>query len=90
VLRDAACWIDSNPQQTSADKALGVRLSAEKCAKRVLDEVGKALGAAPFCLDAKFVRAAADLPVFIRQSHTDRDFGSLGAMTMQEEKGWDL
>ena len=78
VLRESAAWIDAHPLAEASAVALAARLSAEQCAKRVLDEVGKAMGASPFCRDEKFAQAAADLPVFIRQSHAERDFVSLG------------
>ncbi len=55
-----------------------MRLAAEASATLALAEVGRALGATPFCRDAKFARAAADLPVFIRQSHAERDLAALG------------
>ena len=63
-----------------AAKAEGFRArqAAEACARRVLDDVGRALGATPFCRDAEFARRAADLPVFIRQSHAERDDAALG------------
>lgn len=82
TLRQAAAWIDQHPLLDASRVALTARLSAERCAKRVLDEVGKAMGATPFCLDEKFARAAADLPVFIRQSHADRDFAALGERSL--------
>ena len=77
LLRSSAQWIDNNPQADAGTLALRVRLSAETCAKIVLDEAGRALGAAAFCHDGRFARAAADLPVFIRQSHAERDFAAL-------------
>ena len=77
LLRDAARWIDVNPLGDASSMALRVRLAAEACAKTVLDEAGRALGAAAFCRNARFARAAADLPVFIRQSHGERDFAAL-------------
>ena len=78
VLRHAARWIDTHPAQDASRVALRARLSAEDCARCVLDEAGRALGAAAFCRDAHFARAAADLPVFVRQSHAERDFAELG------------
>jgi alkylation response protein AidB-like acyl-CoA dehydrogenase len=77
VLRDAARWIDAHPREDASTVVLRARLAAEDCAAHVLDEVGRTLGAAPFCRDARFARMAADLPVFIRQSHAERDFASL-------------
>lgn len=78
LLREAAHWIDSHPRHDASEVALRVRLRAEAAAKAVLDTVGAALGASPFCRDARFARMAADLPVFIRQSHAERDFAALG------------
>lgn len=78
LLRQAACWIDQHPHDDARPVALRVRLSAEQCAAGVLQQVGQALGAGPFCRDAQFARMAADLPVFLRQSGADRDFNALG------------
>ena len=91
VLQDAARWIDSNPLVDARATALRTRLAAEHCAKQVLDEAGRALGAAAFCRDAHFARTAADLPVFVRQSHADRDFTALAENTLlQGDNPWPL
>jgi hypothetical protein len=91
ALREAAHWIDAHPGDDAAGVALRVRLAAERCATEVLDEVGRSLGAAPFCRDAAFARAAADLPVFIRQSHAERDLAALGErIAASEAGGWAL
>ncbi len=82
TLRQAAVWIDTHPTQDASRLALTTRLSAERCAKLVIDEAGKAMGATPFCLNEKFAQAVADLPVFIRQSHADRDFAALGERSL--------
>lgn len=78
TLQDAARWIDEHPHADASEVALGVRLAAAAGATDVHEEVAAALGATPFCCDAAFARAAADLPVFIRQSHGDRDYAALG------------
>lgn len=91
LLREAARWIDLHPRHDASDLALRVRLRAECAAKVVLDAAGSALGAAPFCRDARFARMAADLPVFIRQSHGERDFAALGerlAAGATDGAGW--
>ena len=80
LLREAAQWIDAHPAGDASEIALRVRLRAESAAKAVLESVGAALGASPFCSDARFARMAADLPVFIRQSHAERDFAALGEL----------
>jgi hypothetical protein len=91
MLHDAARWIDEHPRTDASKVALSVRLAAAQCATDVLEEVAAALGATPFCTDAAFARAAADLPVFIRQSHGDRDYAALGQqLVSQGESPWAL
>lgn len=91
LLRAAAGWIDAHPQADASAVALRVRLAAEGCAQRVLGAAGGALGAAAFCRDARFARMAADLPVFVRQSHGVRDFAALGERTaLSDEQTWRL
>lgn len=89
LLRESAAWIDQHPQADASAVALRARLAAEDCARCVLDEAGRALGAAAFCRDAHFARMAADLPVFVRQSHAERDFAALGErLVKQENEPW--
>jgi alkylation response protein AidB-like acyl-CoA dehydrogenase len=90
VLREAARWIDENPRGDAGVVALRARLAAEQCATQVLGEVGRTLGAAPYCRDARFARMAADLPVFIRQSHAERDFASLAEKLLTSTDPWTL
>ena len=91
VLREAAAWIDAHPLADASAVALRVRLAAESCARQVLDEAGRSLGAGAFCRDAHFARMAADLPVFVRQSHAERDFAALGERAAaNEEASWTL
>ena len=84
LMREGAQWIDAHPSADAGLVAVRLRLAAEDCARCVLDEVGRALGAAPFCRNARFARAAADLPVFIRQSHAERDFASVGERLVKQ------
>jgi hypothetical protein len=84
LLRDAARWIDQHPDRDACSVALRVRLAAQACVQQVLDDVGRALGPAPFCRNAAFARHAADLPVFIRQCPTDADFAALGQRVIEQ------
>lgn len=84
LLRETAVAIDLSPSNDSRALALRCRASAEATALTVLNHVGQALGATPFCRDRQFARLAADLPVFIRQSHADRDLAAL-ATTLKEQ-----
>jgi hypothetical protein len=50
-----------------------------------MEHAGRALGAAPLCRDDHFAHLMADLPVFIRQSHAERDAASLAQRLIEEE-----
>ncbi|MBP0600646.1 acyl-CoA dehydrogenase [Herbaspirillum sp. LeCh32-8] len=90
-LREAARFIDTHPATITARLALSSRLQAEVAAQAVLAHVGRALGPAPYCLDRHSARILADLPVFLRQSHAERDLAQLGALSMEsEESPWQL
>ncbi|MCB5191837.1 acyl-CoA dehydrogenase [Methylobacillus arboreus] len=77
LLRDSANAIDGNPKKNFFVEALRVRLAVESACEKVLSHTGKALGAAAFCKNAEFARMHADLTVFLRQSHAEKDLASL-------------
>ncbi|WP_244438999.1 acyl-CoA dehydrogenase family protein [Paraburkholderia dilworthii] len=80
VLRETATYIDTNPQANAQRQALRARLAVEEAAGAVMVHATRALGAGPLCRDARFARALADLPVFVRQSHAERDLAALGEL----------
>ncbi|MBP1206005.1 hypothetical protein JOD97_004067 [Duganella sp. 1411] len=91
VLREAAAAIDADPTGDAGALALRARLAVEAAATLVLQHATRALGATPLCRDAHFARLAADLPVFLRQSHAERDLAALGRMlSTREESPWAL
>lgn len=78
TMREAAAAIDAAPGADAMTTALTVRLAVEAAATATLAAVGRALGAGPLCRDAATARRFADLPVFLRQSHAERDQAALG------------
>lgn len=91
VLRETAAAIDADPAADAGALALRARLAVEAAATLVLQHATRALGATPMCRDAHFARLAADLPVFLRQSHAERDLAALGRMlAATEESPWAL
>lgn len=67
------------------------RAQVEQAVEQVISHVGRALGATPFCRSSHFARLSADLPVFIRQSHAERDLAVLGQQLAQGPAGaWQL
>lgn len=80
VLADAARAVDAEPKAHAERLALRVRAAVERVATGVLDHVGRATGAGPLCADAAHGRRVADLTVYLRQSHAERDLARLGEL----------
>ncbi|MFM0283507.1 acyl-CoA dehydrogenase [Paraburkholderia sediminicola] len=83
VLRETAAHIDANPQANAQPEAMRTRLIVEEAATAVMTHATRTLGAGPLCRDARFARALADLPVFLRQSHAERDLAALGELIVK-------
>lgn len=90
ALRGAADVIDAAPRRDLQGLALRVRGIVEFAASTTMERVGRALGAAPLCLDPEHSRRLADLMVFLRQSHAERDLEQLSAFSIKEHSSWIL
>jgi alkylation response protein AidB-like acyl-CoA dehydrogenase len=91
ALHECAAWIDQHPQADASLPVRRVRAQVEQAAECVIHHVGRALGATPFCRDSHFARLSADLPVYLRQSHAERDLATLGQQLAQQPAGaWQL
>lgn len=90
LLRELAAWIDAMPSQPHRFDVIRARSVVERACMQVLDAVGRALGPAPMCLDPGHAQRWADLTVFIRQSHADRDWADLGRAIQRQEGPWTL
>jgi len=78
----AADEIDADPEEPRAAqrRAGRVRAVVERAALETLDRVGRALGATPLATDEGHAAAVADLTVYLRQSHAERDLAALGRL----------
>ncbi|WP_425357893.1 acyl-CoA dehydrogenase family protein [Pseudomonas asplenii] len=91
TLRECAAWIDAHPQAEASVPVRRLRAVVEEAASNVSAHVGRALGASPYCRDPHFARLAADLPVYLRQSHAERDLAELGHQVADAAPGsWQL
>ena len=91
LLREAARWIDAHPRAEARTWALRTRAATDAACELALHHATRAMGATPLCLDARFARRAADLPVFVRQCHGDRDLVALGERVVGGgEASWTL
>ncbi|MBV4531477.1 acyl-CoA dehydrogenase [Pseudomonas sp. SWRI107] len=78
ALRECAAFIDREPGADANLHVRRTRAQVEHAVDQVLHHVGRALGATPFCRNSHFARLSADLPVYLRQSHAERDLAELG------------
>lgn len=84
-LAVVAAEIDADPAGPHVRlRAVRLRSRVEAGATEILDRVGRALGAGPLCLDPVQAQRAADLPVYFRQSHAERDLAGLGELAVRE------
>jgi len=90
-MREAAAAIDRAPMDNAMLAALSVRLCVEASATATLAAAGRALGAGPLCKDPAIASLFADLPVFMRQSHAERDLEAVGRLVAAAaEAPWTL
>ena len=90
LLIETAAWLDAQPAEPAVEQALRLRGTADATARLVLDHAGRALGAGPLCRDPAVAQHFADLPVFLRQTHAERDLAELGGLIAQRATGWQL
>jgi alkylation response protein AidB-like acyl-CoA dehydrogenase len=91
ALDVAAAGIDADPDDRGGDgarRALRVRALVEAVATEVMRRVGRALGAGPLCHDEAHSRRVADLTVYLRQHHAERDLAELGALVAGRGTSW--
>lgn len=90
LLREAAHTLDASPRADAMMLALRVRAAAESAVEAVLRACARSLGAGPLCRDRWFARMAADLPVFVRQSHAEHDLAALAKQLAAAGEDWSL
>ena len=91
ALSQAADEIDADPGDERGEgplRALRVRALTEAAATDVLTRTGRALGAGPLGHDEAHSRAVADLTVYLRQHHAERDLARLGELVAERGDTW--
>lgn len=82
VLRDAAREVDADAGDRAAARLLALRVRAlvARSVDDVVATVGRALGAGPLAHDGEHAQRVADLAVYVRQHHGERDLAALGEL----------
>jgi alkylation response protein AidB-like acyl-CoA dehydrogenase len=87
MLAVAATQIDSDPFDRTGTAQLiarRVRSVVEHAADEAITRTGRALGPGPLCQDGRHAQRVADLSIYIRQSHAERDLAELGRLAGQQ------
>ena len=91
ALDAAAAEIDADPDDLRDGgrlRALRVRALVESVATEVMHRAGRALGAGPLGHDEAHSRRVADLTVYLRQHHAERDLAALGVLVAERGTTW--
>lgn len=84
VLLDAAARVDDARATGTAGAvtALRVRAQVATTVEQILIRSGHALGPAPLCFSDEHASRVADLQVYVRQEHAERDAAALGRVLL--------
>ncbi|BBY22093.1 acyl-CoA dehydrogenase [Mycobacterium stomatepiae] len=87
MLTTAAAQVDADPFDRADSAQLlarRVRAVVEHAADEAITRTGRALGPGPLCQDGRHAQRVADLSIYIRQSHAERDLAALGRLAGQQ------
>ena len=90
LLERTARFVDADPgdeKHRAKRDALALRTTVVTTVETIIRAVGRALGPGPLAFDAAHAQRIADLQVFIRQDHAERDLAELGALVAEATDG---
>jgi alkylation response protein AidB-like acyl-CoA dehydrogenase len=82
LLGRTAAAVDADPAAEHGLAVATVRAAVERAAREVVDRAPRIVGPAPLSRDADLARALADLALYIRQHHAERDHAALGGQVV--------
>ncbi len=88
ALAEAAALADAEEETDGRVLAKRVRATVVAACEEILDRAGHALGPAPLAMDPVHAKRVADLQLYIRQHHAERDLESLGSSVAAEPAPW--
>ncbi len=83
TLLSAACQVDADPSNATGRAELIARRTravVETAVEEAIGRTGRALGPGPLAQDAEHAQRVADLTMYVRQSHAERDLAELGRL----------
>jgi hypothetical protein len=82
LLAQTAAMVDDDPAADHGLAVATVRAAVERATREVLDRVPRIVGPAPLSRDVGLARALADLALYVRQHHAERDHAALGGQVV--------
>ncbi|MCH6170940.1 acyl-CoA dehydrogenase family protein [Pseudonocardia alaniniphila] len=82
LLLRTADALDAAPDADHTGSLAVVRCAVERAAREVVERVPRMVGAAALSRDGDLAQALADLSLYIRQHHGERDHAALGASVL--------
>lgn len=83
LMTMTAAMVDADPFNRKGNAQLHarrVRAVVETAVDEAIGRTGRALGPTPLCQDGPHARRVADLTIYVRQSHAERDLAELGRL----------
>jgi hypothetical protein len=83
TLLSAACHVDADPVNRDGRAELVARRTravVETAVDEAITRTGRALGPGPLAQNAEHAHRVADLTMYVRQSHAERDLAELGRL----------
>jgi alkylation response protein AidB-like acyl-CoA dehydrogenase len=82
LLQQTAAAVDADPAGDHGLAVGTVRAAAERAAREVVDRAPRIVGPGPLSRDDGLARALADLALYVRQHHAERDHAALGSQVV--------
>jgi hypothetical protein len=86
LLAASARIIDLSPGVDPTRLTKTCKSAAERAAWETLDRVPRITGPTPLCRDRRFAQRLADLQVYVRQHHAEKDLAVLGRAVLDAER----
>ncbi|MBI3691617.1 MAG: acyl-CoA dehydrogenase [Mycolicibacterium aromaticivorans] len=83
LMASTAEQVDAAPRNAGQVAARRLRAAVETAVDEVIARTARALGPAPLAMDELHAQHVADLTMYVRQSHAEKDLAALGLLVAQ-------
>lgn len=86
LIGRTAAVVDAAPGADHRLAVAALRSVVERAVREIVDRAPRMVGPAPLSRDAELARAVADLTLYVRQHHGERDHAALGAQLLTQRQ----